>query len=203
MIYCTYLSCRSAREQSSQSEIAAHRCSAALKNLICACDGIGRHARFRFSCSDACGFESLQAHHVGASFVSLAPTFFQKSERAHAAVPPFQIEPAPLGIDLVSFGGSRKSVSLLGPKERHDRSRVFLFWLQPLKTAFLLRQPKCRGQLDPPLRCKAGDHDAPALRSNTERLHDLCAGLWSSEPTAQAAKTAGSFQNSRNKTTNV
>ena len=30
---------------------------------ICACDGIGRHARFRFSCRDACGFESLQAHH--------------------------------------------------------------------------------------------------------------------------------------------
>ena len=31
-------------------------------NWICACDGIGRHARFRFSCSNACGFESLQAH---------------------------------------------------------------------------------------------------------------------------------------------
>ena len=33
-------------------------------NWICACDGIGRHARFRFSCSNACGFESLQAHHI-------------------------------------------------------------------------------------------------------------------------------------------
>ena len=31
---------------------------------ICACDGIGRHARFRFSCSNACGFESLQAHQI-------------------------------------------------------------------------------------------------------------------------------------------
>ena len=29
---------------------------------LCACDGIGRHARFRFSCSNACGFESLQAY---------------------------------------------------------------------------------------------------------------------------------------------
>ena len=31
---------------------------------MCACDGIGRHARFRFSCRNACGFESLQAHQV-------------------------------------------------------------------------------------------------------------------------------------------
>ena len=37
--------------------------SAPCSNEICACDGIGRHARFRFSCSNACGFESLQAHH--------------------------------------------------------------------------------------------------------------------------------------------
>ena len=27
------------------------------------CDGIGRHARFRFSCGDACGFKSRQTHH--------------------------------------------------------------------------------------------------------------------------------------------
>ena len=39
---------------------------------------------------------------IGASFVSLAPTFFmKKSERTLAAAPPFQIEPAPLGFDLV------------------------------------------------------------------------------------------------------
>ena len=33
-------------------------------NLRCTCghDGIGRHARFRFSCREAWGFESLQAH---------------------------------------------------------------------------------------------------------------------------------------------
>jgi hypothetical protein len=45
---------------------------------------------------------------VGASFVSLAPTFLQKSERAHAAAPPLQIEPASLGFDLVFFDGNRK-----------------------------------------------------------------------------------------------
>ena len=36
--------------------------------------------------------------HVGASFISLAPTFFQKSERAHAAAPPFQITTAYAGL---------------------------------------------------------------------------------------------------------
>ena len=40
------------------------------------------------------GFESFSRCHVVASFIALAPTFFQKSERAHAAAPPFQIEPA-------------------------------------------------------------------------------------------------------------
>ena len=40
-------------------------------------------------------------HHVGASVISLAPTFLQKSERAHSAAPPFQIEPAALGFNLV------------------------------------------------------------------------------------------------------
>ena len=39
--------------------------------------------------------------HVGASFISLAPTFLQKSERTHAAAPPFQITTAALGCDLV------------------------------------------------------------------------------------------------------
>ena len=48
---------------------------------ICGHDGIGRHARFRFSCSDALGFESPCPHHVGASCISLAPTFY-KSQSA-------------------------------------------------------------------------------------------------------------------------
>ena len=51
--------------------------------------------------------ESLRLHHVVASFVSLATTFYallQKSSRVHAAAPPFQIEPASLGSDLVFSG---------------------------------------------------------------------------------------------------
>ena len=40
--------------------------------------------------------------HVGASVISFAPTFLQKSERTHFAAPPFQIEPTSLGFDLVS-----------------------------------------------------------------------------------------------------
>ncbi len=47
-------------------------------------------------------FESPHSDHVGASFVSLAPTFLQKSERTHAAAHPFQITTAALGCDLVS-----------------------------------------------------------------------------------------------------
>ena len=35
------------------------------------------------------GFESLRAHHVGASYVSLAPIFFSKSKCAHCRCQPF------------------------------------------------------------------------------------------------------------------
>ena len=45
--------------------------------------------------------QSGHRHHVGASYVSLAPIFLQKSERAHAAAPPFQTEPASLGVGWV------------------------------------------------------------------------------------------------------
>ena len=38
--------------------------------------------------------------HVGADYISFAPIFY-KSERAHAAAPPFQITPALLGCDLI------------------------------------------------------------------------------------------------------
>ena len=48
------------------------------------------------------GFESRMLHHVGVSFMSLTPTFFHKSECAHAAAPPFQIKPAALSFDLAS-----------------------------------------------------------------------------------------------------
>ena len=43
-------------------------------------------------------FESGHRHHVGANVISFAPTFLQKSERAHAAAPPFQTEPAVAGL---------------------------------------------------------------------------------------------------------
>lgn len=32
--------------------------------FICACGEIGRHARFRFLCREACRFDSCQAHHL-------------------------------------------------------------------------------------------------------------------------------------------
>ena len=67
-----------------------------------ACDGIGRHARFRYSCSDACGFESLQAHHVGASVISLAPTsFISKLEQNYFAVSSLQAATDALEFSLI------------------------------------------------------------------------------------------------------
>ena len=47
------------------------------------------------------GFESPPGHHVGASCISLAPTFLQKSERTHSAAPPFQPRFASLDSRLV------------------------------------------------------------------------------------------------------
>ena len=58
-------------------------------------------------------FDSGHRHHVGASSVSLAPTFFQKSERTHAAAPPFQIEPATLGFDLVLGANLEPTASIM------------------------------------------------------------------------------------------
>ena len=56
---------------------------------------------------------SVAMCHVGASFVSLALTFFQKSERTHAAAPPFQIEPATLGFDLVLGANLEPTASIM------------------------------------------------------------------------------------------
>ena len=42
--------------------------------------------------------------HVGASFISFAPTFFKKSERTHSAAPPFQAANAPLVCGLMRWG---------------------------------------------------------------------------------------------------
>ena len=57
--------------------------------------------------------KSLLLHRVGASFLSLAPTFLQKPERTHAAAPPFPITTAALGRDW--FGNSFESQHLSLP----------------------------------------------------------------------------------------
>ena len=49
--------------------------------------------------------------------------FFQKSERAHAAAPPFQIEPTSLGFDLVLGANPEVSASILLRCSKCQRSR--------------------------------------------------------------------------------
>ena len=89
-------------------------------------DGIGRHARFRFSCF-ACGFESHYPYQVGASDIACSDLLYQ-SERARAAAPPFQIEPAALGFDLVfPFIGIYKSPSAPDKNIRPRCTRADIF----------------------------------------------------------------------------
>ena len=75
-----------------------------------ACAGL----QFGFGCGPVgrCIFFGSRTH-VGASFISLAPAFLQKSERAHAAAPPLQIEPATLGFDLVLGTNLETAASIL------------------------------------------------------------------------------------------
>ena len=97
-----------------------------------------------------CGSTSHHRHHVGASFVSLAPTFLQKSERAHAAAPPFQIEPAALGFDLV-LGASLEAAGIytavISQKSTSSVSGLSIFHLFTLlftrKAMKSLVQPFC------------------------------------------------------------
>ena len=49
----------------------------------------------------AWGFESLQAHHVGASFVSLAPTFFKSQSALTPLLLLFSRDPLTLGSRLM------------------------------------------------------------------------------------------------------
>ena len=79
---------------------------------ICRCDGIGRRSglkihrwRQRTGSSPVTGTTSEQA------LYRLLRLFLQKSERAHAAAPPFQIEPAALGFDLV-LGASLEAAGI-------------------------------------------------------------------------------------------
>ncbi len=59
---------------------------------------------------------SILLHHVGASFISLAPMFFT-SERAHSAAPPSQNGPAVLGSVLVPPCGRLFCCFLLSPRK--------------------------------------------------------------------------------------
>ena len=75
---------------------------------------------------------SVNTRHVGASVISLAPTFLQKSERAHFAAPPLQIATACAGLRF-GFGcrpGGMFS-KLLFPKEGHDAVVTFFFVSPP------------------------------------------------------------------------
>ena len=70
---------------------------------------VGSNAEGKLNCINA-----VVITHVGASFVSLAP-IFSKSERTHAAAPPFQIDPAAPGFDLV-LGAELKTAAWLLPR---------------------------------------------------------------------------------------
>ena len=64
---------------------------------FCGYDGIGRHARFRFSCREACRFDPCYPHHVGASYISLAPTFFKSQSSLTPLLLLFSRDPLALG----------------------------------------------------------------------------------------------------------
>ena len=70
---------------------------------------------------------SVWITHVGASDISLAPTFLEKSERAHFAAPPFQIATACAGLRF-GFGaesaGCQKNPGIRfanTPKSEHKK----------------------------------------------------------------------------------
>ena len=95
--------------------------------------------------------KTVHPFHVGASVISLAPTFFQKSERAHFAAPPFQIEPAALGLDLV-LGADLIAVHLYccdSSKEGQPK-RLSFFSLFIPKSGSTLRLFICSGKINSP-----------------------------------------------------
>ena len=58
---------------------------------------------FGFFLSFAVSIPCRRRHYVGVIFCIACSDLFHKSERAHAAAPPFQIEPAALGFDFGFF----------------------------------------------------------------------------------------------------
>lgn len=71
--------------------------------------------------------ETVHPFHVGASVISLAPTFLQKSERAHFAAPPFQIATACAGLRFgfgIESAGCQKNPGIRfanTPKSEHKK----------------------------------------------------------------------------------
>ena len=111
------------------------------QNAISGYDGIGRHARFRFSCRETCRFDPCYPHHVRRSKHRSVSTLRRKLHyvssffllncdplrwaRSLVWKRFFQIEPASLGFDLVPVKSKHRSVSALRRK-LHYVSSFFL-----------------------------------------------------------------------------
>ena len=111
------------------------------QNAISGYDGIGRHARFRFSCRETCRFDPCYPHHVRRSKhrsvsalrrkLHYVSSFFLLNcdplrwARSLVWKRFFQIEPASLGFDLVPVKSKHRSVSALRRK-LHYVSSFFL-----------------------------------------------------------------------------
>ena len=82
-------------------------------NRVCGCDGIGRHAGFRFLCCEACGFESLHPHQK-----KFTVDFLNKTQKVNEGEAPQYLvrnsHPAiiePELFDLVQFEMKRRKQS--------------------------------------------------------------------------------------------
>ena len=120
------------------------------QNAISGYDGIGRHARFRFSCRETCRFDPCYPHHVRRSKhrsvsalrrkLHYVSSFFLLNcdplrwARSLVWKRFFQIKPAPLGFDLVPVKSKHRSVSALRRK-LHYVSSFFLLNCDPLRWA--------------------------------------------------------------------
>ena len=130
------------------------------------------------------GFESPPGHHVGASCISLAPTFLQKSKRTHSAVPPFQPRTAALDADLKT-GASKVFALSTSSQASYRLRRVFML---RIKTHSALILPLLTSEPDSqrsrlrlcrltdaayPMRCYAGFRFG-LRRGESSCLKNLC-----------------------------
>ena len=98
-------------------------------------------------------FESCRAYHVGASFISLAPTFFKKSERTHSAAPPFQAANAPLVCGLMRWGFGLVHLFRQHSSTKKVPTKVVTSLLGSAHfIRSTLRRFQCSGSAKPPLR---------------------------------------------------